>query len=464
MSTGANSTAARLVPTLRYRDIAAAVDWLCSAFGFKRVRVVSGVDGSIQQAHVAFGNDIIMLLPARDFGADAAAPDLAVAELQSCYFVVDDADHHHRNAKAFGAEILDIRQYDLGGRGYSCRDPEGHVWSFGTYNPRQRQFDPLQRKPRYDPWAARQPRSQQIGHALADAASSLRPKITLASLTTALATLVVSAATIGWLLGALPKPAESARSTQDSKLVSRLVDDGPGKIVDTPTPLATERAQAPERGQAKPLLFGTPVVLPRAPEEDKPAVLRTPQLAKEPAPEPAANQAGQQVSERTPEEAAKEAAEQAELEARQRAAKLAAAREAQRAAFEKERAAAAAAKEAVKEAPAKPNAPQQAAKADVAKDARQGPAKQADEATWDCPTDPVTGKVACQPRKKEPTVRAAEPTARASGTSRTGSAEPARAEPLRRAEPAGASGDQIWDCVPRPPEGKVVCHPIPNRP
>jgi uncharacterized glyoxalase superfamily protein PhnB len=24
---------------------------------------------------------------------------------------------------------------DYGGRDYVCRDPEGHVWSFGTYRP-----------------------------------------------------------------------------------------------------------------------------------------------------------------------------------------------------------------------------------------------------------------------------------------------------------------------------------------
>ena len=45
------------------------------------------------------------------------------------------------------------------------------------------------------------------------------------------------------------------------------------------------------------------------------------------------------------------------------------------------------------------------------------------------------------------------------------SAEPARAEPPRRAEPAAtAASDQIWECLPRPPENKVICHPIPNKP
>jgi hypothetical protein len=33
--------------------------------------------------------------------------------------------------------VLDIDDEGSDGRGYSCRDPEGHVWNFGTYDPRQ---------------------------------------------------------------------------------------------------------------------------------------------------------------------------------------------------------------------------------------------------------------------------------------------------------------------------------------
>ena len=71
------------------------------------------------------------------------------AETQSCYIVVGDADAHYRKAKAAGAAILlDISDDDHGGRGYACRDPEGHIWSFGTY----------------DPWQARAlPRRQSTG-------------------------------------------------------------------------------------------------------------------------------------------------------------------------------------------------------------------------------------------------------------------------------------------------------------
>jgi hypothetical protein len=60
------------------------------------------------------------------------------AETQICYLFVDDADAHRDRAKAAGAEILlDIDGERRRGRGYSCRDPEGHIWNFGTYNPWQ---------------------------------------------------------------------------------------------------------------------------------------------------------------------------------------------------------------------------------------------------------------------------------------------------------------------------------------
>jgi uncharacterized glyoxalase superfamily protein PhnB len=42
----------------------------------------------------------------------------------------------YARAKAAGAEIvMEIEDQDYGGRLYSCRDPEGHLWNFGTYDP-----------------------------------------------------------------------------------------------------------------------------------------------------------------------------------------------------------------------------------------------------------------------------------------------------------------------------------------
>jgi len=61
--------------------------------------------------------------------------DTGGAETQICYLFVADAAAHCAKAKAAGAEIvLDIEDADSNGRGYSCRDLEGHVWNFGTYD------------------------------------------------------------------------------------------------------------------------------------------------------------------------------------------------------------------------------------------------------------------------------------------------------------------------------------------
>ncbi|MEZ5648377.1 MAG: hypothetical protein R3E60_05460 [Alphaproteobacteria bacterium] len=55
---------------------------------------------------------------------------------QTIYMIVENVDAHYARTKAAGAKILiDIKDEDYGGRGYSCFDIEGHVWSFGTYNP-----------------------------------------------------------------------------------------------------------------------------------------------------------------------------------------------------------------------------------------------------------------------------------------------------------------------------------------
>jgi uncharacterized glyoxalase superfamily protein PhnB len=55
---------------------------------------------------------------------------------QSAYIVVPDADAHQARAAAAGAVVVrPVKDEDYGGRGYTCRDPEGQIWNFGTYDP-----------------------------------------------------------------------------------------------------------------------------------------------------------------------------------------------------------------------------------------------------------------------------------------------------------------------------------------
>ncbi len=130
---------AGIVPTLRYDDAPAAIDWLCRAFGFERHLVVDGEDGGIAHAQLRLGDAMIMLASARDddYGRLVVPPGRVQGLCtQAAYVVVPDADAHCRRAVAAGADIvLPLEDADYGGRGYSCRDPEGHLWNFGTYDP-----------------------------------------------------------------------------------------------------------------------------------------------------------------------------------------------------------------------------------------------------------------------------------------------------------------------------------------
>ena len=139
MADNAKKTTATVIPTMRYHDAAAAIEWLCKAFGFDKHLVVPGENGTIAHAELSFGNGMIMLGSARDdeFGKLVKTPgDVGGVGTQSAYIIVADADVHYRRAVAAGAKILmDIKDQSYGGRGYTCRDPEGHVWNFGTFDP-----------------------------------------------------------------------------------------------------------------------------------------------------------------------------------------------------------------------------------------------------------------------------------------------------------------------------------------
>jgi uncharacterized glyoxalase superfamily protein PhnB len=129
----------RVVPTLRYRNIGAAVDWLCRAFGFRLHEVVRDGTDRIIQAQLALGDIMVMLLPVgtTDIDRHMAQPDeIGGAATQSSYFVVPDPAAHYAMAMKAGATVvLDIGAFESGGQGYSCRDHEGHIWSFGSYDP-----------------------------------------------------------------------------------------------------------------------------------------------------------------------------------------------------------------------------------------------------------------------------------------------------------------------------------------
>ena len=129
-------TGPAIVPCLSYRDAPAAITWLKEAFGFTENMVVPGPDGTIAHAQLSLGNGMVMVGSERDDELSLRIPCDFGGVTQSIYVVVEDADAHYAQAVAAGAEIVrELEDTPYGSRDYSARDPEGHLWNFGTYRP-----------------------------------------------------------------------------------------------------------------------------------------------------------------------------------------------------------------------------------------------------------------------------------------------------------------------------------------
>ena len=139
MTSPAATTVCTVIPSLRYRDALKAIEWLCNAFGFEKNAVYAD-NGIVHHAQLTFGNGMIMLGSVdngSEWGKRIVQPsDIGGRETQCSSVVVADPDAHFARAKAAGAEIIDpLEEKDYGGKGYSCRDLEGHLWHFGSYDP-----------------------------------------------------------------------------------------------------------------------------------------------------------------------------------------------------------------------------------------------------------------------------------------------------------------------------------------
>jgi len=136
MSSYDPKTAPNIFPCLRYNDAPAAIEWLKRAFGFEPHMVVPGEGNTIAHAELRLGAGMIMLGSMKDDAHVLLSPKQAGGSTQSIYLVVDNVDALYERAKRAGAEIFyGMRDTEYGSRDFGCRDPEGHVWNFGTYSP-----------------------------------------------------------------------------------------------------------------------------------------------------------------------------------------------------------------------------------------------------------------------------------------------------------------------------------------
>ena len=128
-----------LIPALRYENPDTAIDWLCNVLGFEEHTVFRDENNHIVHAQLIFNNSMIMLGPMSDteYGRLVKLPsDMEGYNTQSVYIVVESVKDHYDHAVKHGAQIeLPFESQDHGGSAYTCRDPQGHLWNIGDYDP-----------------------------------------------------------------------------------------------------------------------------------------------------------------------------------------------------------------------------------------------------------------------------------------------------------------------------------------
>jgi uncharacterized glyoxalase superfamily protein PhnB len=128
-----------VIPALRYTNAPAAINWLCDVLGFTRHAVFEGKNGTIEHAELSLGNGMIMLGSAKEdeHGRSFKSPaEVGGMETRSAYIVVPDADAVYARAVAAGADMIrPVQDTPYVSREFALRDPEGHSWSVGTYDP-----------------------------------------------------------------------------------------------------------------------------------------------------------------------------------------------------------------------------------------------------------------------------------------------------------------------------------------
>ena len=143
MTTPTPTGGSTVIPCVAYRDAPAMIDWLCRTIGFVKKSVYSDENGRVMHAELTLGAGMLMIssTPTESDESPWARitrqPDqIGGAETQSPALNVPNPDAIYARVKENGGKIvMDIEDKGYGGRGFTCRDPEGHVWHIGSYDP-----------------------------------------------------------------------------------------------------------------------------------------------------------------------------------------------------------------------------------------------------------------------------------------------------------------------------------------
>lgn len=122
----------RLFPTLRYDDLDAAVEWLTDVLNFDVSVAARTPDGTLVHAQLRGHGGAVLLGRSDD---TLASPRVLGGVSGGVYLVVDDVQEWHRRLIEQRVDIAVPLTPAQHGWSFSCRDPQGQIWSLGDFDP-----------------------------------------------------------------------------------------------------------------------------------------------------------------------------------------------------------------------------------------------------------------------------------------------------------------------------------------
>ncbi len=128
-----------MIPFITYKKAKEAIRWLQDAFGFELLEMHTQED-RVDHAELRYAGAILMIGSEDNPGPlqpyMTVPDDIDGKTTMGIYIPVNNVDTHYEKSTSKGASIIaPLTEKPYGGKDYTCQDPEGYIWSFGTYRP-----------------------------------------------------------------------------------------------------------------------------------------------------------------------------------------------------------------------------------------------------------------------------------------------------------------------------------------
>lgn len=122
------------VPAVFYKEPRAALEWLETAFGFRRTMVIADPEGRIAHAEMRLGSGLVYVGGEwSDFAVSAASVEGRNTQTVHVHLEAGLEAHCERARQAGATILMEPADQFYGDRSYRVGDLEGHVWTFSQF-------------------------------------------------------------------------------------------------------------------------------------------------------------------------------------------------------------------------------------------------------------------------------------------------------------------------------------------